>query len=338
MSVAIRDIGKNKYGESVRAFTLDNGVLRAVLLDHGATLQSLWVPNAQGGVTDVVLGYDSVEEYDENGGFVGATIGRMGNRVGGAELELGGVTYKLAANDGQNSLHGGLRGFDKHVWQAEAGDDRLRFSRLSPHGEENYPGDLRVSVSYILDGSSLRIVYDADTDRDTVVNLTNHSYFDLSGRGLGMEQELCINAESFLELGEGTLPTGRILPVEGTPFDFRTAKAVGRDIDMADPQLALGGGYDHNFDLCSREAAVLSSADSGIRMTLITDRPGVQLYTANFLSRRSGKGGRELFPRCALCLETQLYPNALHCYGFPSPVLHRGEHMHSETALRFSLL
>lgn len=331
--------GYTKDGEPVLSYTLENGSgMRAELLSYGATLRSLSVPDGSGGLTDVVLGYDTVAEYERNDGFVGASIGRMGNRVGGAEFSLGGRTYSLAANDGRNHLHGGPRGFDKRLWRAEQGPDHVRFSRLSPDGEEGYPGNLSVSVTYTLTAdNSLRISYDADTDADTIVNLTNHSYFNLNGGGSALGHILSINAELFTELGEGTLPTGRILPVEGTPLDFRQPKALGRDIDVPCPQLALGGGYDHNFVLSSRSAARVRGDKSGIVMGIYTDMPGVQLYSANFLSPRNGKGGRELGPRYALCLETQLFPNAMNCYGFPSPVLHRGEHLHSETVYAFSL-
>lgn len=338
MSACASFFGETKSGEPVTAYTISGvGGMRAVLLDYGATLQALAVPDARGVPTDVVLGYDSVEEYEENSGFVGATIGRVGNRIGAARFSLGGRTYMLEANDGENHLHGGRRGFDKRVWQAEQGEGYVRFSRLSPDGEENYPGDLRVSVTYKIDGdNALHIIYDADADKDTLANFTNHSYFNLNGGGSVLSQQLRINAERFTELGAGTLPTGRILPVEGTPLDFRTLKPVGRDVGEDDPQLALGGGYDHNFVLSSPHAAVLRSEQSGIEMNVYTDMPGVQLYSANFLSERRGKGGQIIGPRCAVCLETQLYPNAMNCWGFPSPVLHRGEHLHSETCYAFA--
>ncbi len=331
--------GYTKDGEPVLSYTIENASgTRAELISYGATLRSLMVPDGKDGFIDVVLGYDTVAEYEQNDGYIGATIGRMGNRVGGAAFSLGGVTYKLAANDGKNQLHGGLKGFDKQLWQAEQGADFVRFSRVSPDGEENYPGNLSVSVTYTLTAdNALRISYDAHTDADTIVSLTNHSYFNLNGGGSALGHMLSVNAECFTELGDGTLPTGRILPVEGTPLDFREPKPLGWDIEAEHPQLKLGGGYDHNFVLSSRDAATVLGDKSGIFMSVYTDMPGVQLYSANFLSPRRGKGGQELSPRCALCLETQLYPNAMNCYGFPSPVLHRGERLHSETVYAFSL-
>ena len=341
MSETIWSFGSAKSGEAVTAYRIRNRAgACAVILDYGATVQSLCVPNAAGGFTDVVLGYDSVAEYEENGGFLGSAVGRVGNRIGGAKFSLGGKTYLLAANDGENTLHGGIKGFDKYIWKGELlSDCSVCFSRLSPDGEENFPGNLEVSITYTLDDDcALHIEYDAVSDADTIVNLTNHSYFDLSGCGRAMEQELQINAERYLELGEGTLPTGRALSVEGSPFDFRAPKPVGRDIDADHEQIRFGSGYDHNFCLSGPHAAVLQSAVTGIRMDTYTDMPGVQFYSANFLDHRRGKNGSVMERRGAICLETQLYPNAMNCYGFPSPVLHAHEPMHSETCYRFSVI
>lgn len=341
MSVSVRPFGLTRDGEEVRAYTITNELgAYVVLLDYGATVQSLFVPKRDGGLTDVVLGYDSVAEYEAGGAYIGATVGRVGNRIGGGCFSLGGKTYELAKNCGDNTLHGGIRGFDSYVWQAELVDAlTVRFSRLSPDGEEHFPGNLQVSVSFTFGNDcTLRIVYDAVSDADTLVNLTNHSYFDLSGCGQAMEQTLWLNAERFLELGAGTLPTGRQLPVEGTPFDFRISKPVGQDIDRDDPQLKAGGGYDHNFCLGGAHAATLESAASGIRMDVRTDLPGVQLYTANFLGSDPGKGGRRMCDRGAVCLETQLYPNAMNCWGFPSPVLRKGQKLRSITSYAFSIV
>lgn len=341
MSDAIQGFGTAKSGEAITAYTIINSRgASAVILDYGATVQSLCVPNAAGGFTDVVLGYDSIAEYEENGGFLGAVIGRVGNRIGGAEFSLGGKSYSLAANDGKNTLHGGIKGFDKYIWTGEAlNASSVRFSRLSPDGEENFPGNLQVSVTYTLDDDcALRIEYDAVSDADTLVNLTNHSYFDLSGCGRAMEQELQIFAERYLELGEGTLPTGKMLPVEGTPFDFRTMKPVSRDIDADHGQIKAGAGYDHNFCLSGPHAAVLQSRVTGIRMDTYTDMPGMQLYSGNFLDHRRGKNGSVIERRGAVCLETQLYPNAMSCYAFPSPVLRAGTPLHSETRYQFSII
>ena len=339
MSVSVRSFGLTREGEEVKAFTLVNDAGASVtLLDYGATVQALLVPNQAGGFTDVVLGYDSVAEYESGTAYLGATVGRFANRLGGAGFSLNGQEYRLAKNNGDNCLHGGLRGFDSFVWQAEIVDDyALRFFRCSPDGEEGFPGNLEVSVTFRLTqlGCALRIEYDAVSDRDTLVNLTNHSYFDLSGCGKAMEQLLTINADRYLELGEGTLPTGQASLVCCTPFDFRAPKPVGRDLDADEEQLRLGGGYDHNFCLSGQFAAELSSGVTGIGMRVFTDMPGMQLYTANFLGDQAGKGGRMMHDRCAVALETQLWPDAMNHWGFPSPVLRAGTRLHSVTCYDF---
>lgn len=340
MAVGVKRFGDTSWGEAVNAYTLENsGGMKAVMIDYGAALQSLLVRNRQGGFTDVVLGFDDMPGYENQDAYIGATIGRMANRVGGAAFSLGGRHYRLFANSGANHLHGGRRGFDKYVWQAQAGENFVRFSRLSPDGEEAYPGNLRVSVTYTLtEDHALHILYEAESDKDTIVNLTNHSYFNLDGGGSILEQLLQVNAQRYSELGEGTLPTGKQLPVENSPFDFRQLKPIGQDMDAEHPQLTLGGGYDHNFVLSGPQAARAQSLKSGIELNTCTDLPGMQLYTANFLGRFRGKGGVEMGPRQAFCLETQLFPNAMNCYGFPSPVLHAGEKLRHETVYQFSLL
>lgn len=234
--------GITALGETVESWTLENEFLTAEVLTYGAALRRL----VFGGV-DVVLGYDTLSEYERNDGYVGATVGRVCNRIGGASFGLNGKTYPLAKNDGENHLHGGVRGFDRYIWAAESLEDGLRLHRLSPDGEEGYPGTLAVSVTYRLAGESLRIEYEAESDADTLCSLTNHSYFNLNGGGTAMAHTLTLAAGTYLETSPGCLPTGRALPVAGTPFDFRAAKAVGRDIDTAAEQLRLVNGYDHHF-------------------------------------------------------------------------------------------
>ena len=342
MSVSVRPFGFTREGEEVRAFTIENDLgASCTLLDYGATVQSLLVPNRDGGLTDVVLGFDTVAGYENQGAFIGATIGRVGNRLGGARFSLNGREHVLFDNDNGSCLHGGKKGFDKYVWAAEiAGDYAVRFSRLSPDGEENFPGNLEVSVTFRLipERAELRIDYDAISDADTLFAPTNHSYFDLSGCGRAMEQQLRINADRYLLLGPGTLPTGKTALVYDTAFDFTQFKPVGRDIGADEEQLRLGGGYDHNFCLSGPFAAELKSEVTGIRMQVFTDMPGVQLYTANFLGTQIGKGGREMQNRGALCLETQLWPNAMNCWGFPSPVVRKGQPVHSGTVYSFELI
>ena len=341
MAVTTSKFGITRDGRPVTAYCLENaGGASVTVLDYGATVQSLIVPNSAGGMTDVVLGYDTVREYEENDGYVGATIGRVGNRIGGGAFRLNGHTYSLAKNDGENHLHGGILGFDKQFWTIlPQGDDALVCSRLSPDGEEGYPGNLEVKVTFTLTShNALRIQYDADTDQDTIVNLTNHSYFNLNGQGSVLDHELQVFASRITENDAGSLPTGRLLEVADTPFDFRAAKKIGAEIGAADLQLEYGNGYDHNFVLSEKTAAVLRSASTGIELTVETDMPGMQVYTANFLTERSGKYGTTMRPRDAVCLETQLFPNAMNCYGFPSPILHAGQHLHSETVFAFRTL
>ena len=339
MAVSSKPFGHTAAGEAVTAYTLENGHGMAVtVLDYGATVQALTVPNGKGGVTDVALGYDTIREYETNGDYLGATIGRVGNRIGGARFSLNGVEHVLAKNDGANHLHGGIRGFDKVMWQVEPQEMALVCSYLSKDGEEGYPGELQVTVTFTLtEDNALHIAYDAISDKDTPVNLTNHTYFNLNGGGSVLDHELQIFAERFCENDGGCLPTGKLLAVEGTPFDFRVPKTVGRDILADCEQLRRGKGYDHNYVLAGKKAAVLYSAGSGVEMTVETDLPGVQLYAAGALTQRPGKGGKDIVNRGAVCLETQIYPNGMNCWGFPNPVLRAGQKLHTETAYCFAV-
>lgn len=339
MAAVIRSFGQTAQGQPVKAYSLENrNGTQAVFIDYGAALQSLRFKNRRGTLTDVVLGFDSVEGYENQDAYIGATVGRMANRIGDAVFSLGGREYRLFPNNGKNHLHGGKKGFDKYVWQAESGENFVRFSRLSPDGEEGYPGNLQISVTYSLtDSDELHIAYEALCDTDTIVSLTNHSYFNLNGGGSVLDQQLMINAHRCLELGPGLIPTGRSFPVDDGPFDFRTSKPIGRDIEADDPQLKLGGGYDHNFILSGSLAAIAYSENTGIELYCYTQLPGMQLYTANFLGEFTGKGAQKMGPRQAFCLETQLFPDAMARYGFPSPVLHAGEKLSHETIYKLSL-
>ncbi len=340
MTLPQHSFGTTRDGQSVTAFHLENGNgARAVILDYGGTVQSLTVPNARGGFTDVVLGYETLAEYEQNDGYVGALIGRMGNRIGGSAFSLNGKTYPLYANDGPNHLHGGRIGYDKRIWAARGREDgSLELTLFSPDGEEGYPGELRITVVYTLTAdNALAIDYTVQAEADTIVNLTNHSYFNLNGGGSVLKHELRLSANQITENGPGCVPNGRLANVADTPFDFREFKPLGQDIDANDEQLRLVGGYDCNFVLSGASAAVLHSAETGIEMTVTTDRPGIQLYTANFLSDRKGKDGAAIHPRDAVCLETQLFPNAMAFPDFPSPILRSGETLHTQTTYRFSI-
>ena len=337
MSVTASPFGALKDGTMVTSYRLENASgCAAVVIDYGAAIQSLIVPDRNGNPVDVLLGYDTPEEYASWGGHLGGTIGRVGNRIGGASFSLNGKTYQLAQNNGKNHLHGGLRGFDKYLWEAKPGENCVAFTRLSPDGEEGYPGNLTMTVTFTLtEDNALHILYEAVCDADTLVNPTNHAYFNLNGGGSALDHQVQIFAERFCEIDEGGLPTGEILSVAGTPFDFRQPKALGADIDAADDQIRRGNGYDHNFVLSGRKAAVVYSEQTGIRMITETDMPGMQLYSANGLKPRTLKGGKSTGPRESLCLETQLHPNGMECYGFPSPVLRKGRRLHTETVYRF---
>lgn len=333
--------GRTKAGDLVTAYCLNNtSGATATILDYGCTVQSLCVPNLHGALTDVVLGYDTVTEYEENSGYVGAAIGRVANRIGRGEFTLNEKTYKLARNDGKNHLHGGLKGFDKVIWNAQAQENKLILTRLSPDGEEGYPGNLAVRITYTLtDHNALQITYDADTDADTIVSLTNHSYFNLNGKGSVLRHYLQVAADQFTENDASSLPTGKLLAVAETPFDFIQPKQIGQDIDASDTQLLYGDGYDHNFIVSRmptmKKAAALYSHESGISMTLFTTQPGLQVYSSNKLTPRKGKNGSLMDRHDAICLETQAYPNAISHKHFPSPILRTPAHYHEETLYRF---
>lgn len=339
MNVTKRPFGETARGEAVTLYELTNASgAAAEILDYGATVRALRVPDRDGAMVDVVLGYDSIAEYENNGGYLGATIGRVGNRIGGARFYIGGREYALFDNDGGSTLHGGKRGFDKYVWSAAEKGGKLVFSRRSPDGEEGFPGTLDVSVAFELtEENALCITYDADTDALTPVSLTNHSYFNLSGGGDVLDHHVTIHADRFCENTPSCLPTGRLLDVDGTAFDFRSGRVLGEAMAQNDAQTALFGGFDHNYALSGALAAEVYSPKTGICMTVRTTMPGVQFYTANSLGERAGKRGTRMCDHGALCLETQVFPDGLNHYAFPSPLLHPGEHLHTETAYAFSV-
>lgn len=342
MAAVVRKIpfGKTKQGQAVTRFEIVTQALTLSVLDYGATVQEILVPDKDGLLVDVALGHDTIEGYETHDGCLGATVGRVANRLGGGAFDLNGKHYTLYKNDGENTLHGGKRGFDKYVWDAQILPDGVKFSRLSPDGEEGFPGNLHVSVTYLVKDGAISIIYDAVSDQDTLCNLTNHTYFNLNGGGTALHHTLQINADRFTENSDQCMPDGKLLDVAGTPFDFRTPKEIGRDIGMDDIQLKNCGGYDHNFCLPDTgelvEAAVLRSEKTGITMKTFTTMPGMQLYTANFLGPWKGRGGKLYENRGAVCLETQFYPNAMQCAAFRKPILKAGEKYHEETIYAFS--
>lgn len=341
--------GKLPTGEEVQIYHLENkSGAYAEVLQYGAILVKLCVPDKNGTLTDVVLGYDKLADYETNGCFFGATIGRNGNRIADARFELDGKEVCLTPNEGKNNLHSGPNGFEKKLWDASLSlDDKnaVTFSRISPDGENGFPGEFRISVTYELtEENEIRIVYDGICDKTTVANMTNHSYFNLSGEGSGsaMEQYLMIHAEQYTPVGEGSIPLGENVPVEGTPMDFRKAHRIGDEINADFEQFGITGGYDHNYvtDHYSkdevREIACAWSEKTGIKMTVLSDCPCVQFYAGNFVDQEQGKNGHTYNRREAFCLETQTEPNAVNVEGFHSPVLKEGERYHSETRYCFS--
>lgn len=338
MKITKRTFGTLADGTAVSCWTMENAHgLYAELLDYGAALRALFVPDRDGILRDVVLGYDDLAGYTGKPSFYGATIGRFGNRIGGAEFELNGKAYRLAKNNGENHLHGGLRGFDKYVWQGEAEADGVRFARVSPDGEEGYPGTLTVSVKFSWQGDGLMLHYTAQCDQDTILNLTNHSYFNLDGEGMVQEQLLKIHADHYTPNDAGCLPTGELAPVAGTAMDFRSFKAIGKDADSDEPCVKPFRGYDVNFCLDGSVPAIeAKSLKSGIVMHVTTDQPGVQLFTVNHMKERIGKNGQKYGHRSAFCLETQHFPDCIHHPDWPSCVLRAGEVFDSKTIYSFT--
>ncbi|MEE3459057.1 MAG: aldose epimerase family protein, partial [Candidatus Faecousia sp.] len=310
---------------------LTDGDCAAEVLTYGAALRSLTVPDGAGRLTDVVLGFDRLEDYVNQDCFIGATVGPVANRIAGAACPLNGRTLALDPNEAPNCLHSGLAGFDKVVWTATAISERaVALSYVHPDGLGGFPGDLRVTVTYTLIDRTLRIDYRAVSERDTVLNLTNHSYFNLNGHAAGSiaDHAVCIRADRFTPTDAASVPTGALLSVTGTPMDLRQAKPVRAGLSAEYDQLRLAKGYDHNWvpdGSGFREIASVAADRSGLRMRVWTDRPGVQFYTGNYLpAGLRGKDGAVYGPRAALCLETQAWPDAPNHAGFPSIVLRAG--------------
>lgn len=345
MSVPI-PFGTMPDGTPVELYTLAAGALSCQIITFGGSLQSLRVPDRSGKPVDVLLGFDALEPYRTHGKSLGALVGRYANRIGGAKFSLNGQTYQLAANNnGVNHLHGGLVGFNQRVWTVEeAGDDRLALSLFSPDGEEGYPGNLTVRVTYTLTEEGLTIGYRAECDRDTVCNLTNHAYFNLSGHDSGpvLDQTIQLLADRYTPTDPLSIPTGEIAPVEGTPMDLRRTAPIGARIGEDFPQLLQAGGYDHNW-IPNGEAGTLrpiaraASPATGISMEVLSTLPGVQFYTGNYLDGcPAGKGGAAYANRWGFCLETQFYPDSPNHENFPSCVLRAGEIFRHTAAFRFS--
>jgi aldose 1-epimerase len=348
--VTNQPFGKMPDGTSVELYTLEDGPYQVRITNYGGIVVSLKTPDRNGKQADVVLGFDDLDGYVANnndpkgGAFFGAIIGRYGNRIAHGTFTLDGHKYSLPLNNGENSLHGGPHGFNNVVWNAKPIANGVELTYLSKDGEAGYPGNLTVTVRYTLLKGDLRIEYLATTDKDTVLNLTNHSYFNLAGQGDGniLNDILTLNASRFTPVDSALIPTGELKPVEGTPFDFRKPTAVGARIDADDEQLRLGHGYDHNFVLDSgggklSQAAEVYESDSGRVMKVFTDQPGIQFYTGNFLDGSiKGKGGKPYEKHAALCLETQHFPDSPNHPDFPTTELKPGQRYRTVTVYSFS--
>lgn len=349
MSITRKFYGFIEDGREAFIYTLTNSNgMMAEITNFGGVVVSLLVPDRNGNAVDVVLGYDQLSQYEKKGPYFGALIGRHANRIENSEFEINGIKYHVPRNEGENHLHGGIKGFDKVLWQADIvkqGEaEALRLQYRSADGEEGYPGNLDVTATYTLtEENALRIDYYAVTDKDTVVNLTNHSYFNLSGHGAGdiEKHELYINADRFTVIDDKGIPTGEIRDVQGTSMDFTVSAPVGPGVHSTEEQIALGKGYDHNWVLkvsgeTPDKAAELYDPKSGRVMEVYTTKPGVQFYSGNFLDGSEVcKAGAVYKQRAGLCLETQYFPNATKHKHFPSPLLKVGQEYKHTTIYKF---
>ncbi|NLG57190.1 MAG: galactose mutarotase [Clostridiales bacterium] len=343
--MAIKNIETDDKGRALDFITITNSAgLKAVLSNYGAHLISLHVPGAGWETLDVCLGYDDLTGYRKHRGYLGATVGRYCNRIGGSAFTLNGKDYALYPNDGANTLHGGKEGFDKKTWDYELSEngDSVTFSYRSPDGEEGYPGNLDVKVTYTLkDPCALEITYDAISDKDTVINLTNHSYFNLAGQGDIKKHTLQVHADSVTATTPDLIPTGVLLPVSGTPYDLRKPRLIGEVLEERGKNEMFDGarGFDINYVLKGegrREAAVLALPETGLVMRVITDQPGVQVYSGQGLNN-TGKGDVHYGPYSGIALETQHLPDSVHHPHFPDTRLKAGDHFKSTTIYQFEV-
>ncbi len=342
----IKKFGLNKKGESANLYIFENqNGMEMHVSDFGATLQALLVPDKNGIKRDVVLGYDDPSGYEGPAGtFFGSTVGRNANRIGKASFEYEGVRYQLDKNNGNNNLHSGLDFWSFRIWDVkETTENSITFSLHSPDGDQGFPGTVDVEVKYTLTGNSIVIDYFAKPDADTPINMTNHSYFNLSGHESGSVREhiLWIDADGFTRTDKELIPTGEIIPVEGTPMDFRNRKRIGLEIDADYEALILARGYDHNWTLKNhgefKKVAELTSEESGICMEVFTDLPGVQIYTANYVENELGKNGIVYQQNQGVCFETQYYPDSVNHKNFKSCICRKDEEYRTRTEFKFNI-
>ena len=346
MSVEKKFYGYTADQKEISSYTLTNkSGMKAVLLDIGAVIESLLVPDKNGNLVDVVLGFGDPKLYLENNGSLGAVVGRHANRIANATYTLNGVTYKLEANNGPNNLHSNPGSYYKRLWDAKIGENSVAFTLHSPDGDQNYPGNFTVTVTSTLsDENGLSLQYDMESDKDTLANLTNHSYFNMDGHDSGdvLSQKVWIDADQFTPSDSTLIPTGEYRDVTGTPFDFRTEKTIGQDIHADDEQIKNGGGYDHNYVLGEtkemRKAAEIYSDKTGRVMTTYTDMPAIQFYISGGLGGETGKGGKEMFKNQGFCLESQFCPDSPNKPQFkPTCVYKAGEQYNFTTIYKFSV-
>lgn len=347
-TVTAQPFGKMPDGTAVEIYTLTDGPYEARIMTYGGIVVSLKAPDKGGKSADVVLGFDHLEGYVANnndpkaGSFFGAIIGRYANRIAHGSFTLHGKKYSLPRNNGENTLHGGPHGFNNVVWKAKDVPDGVEFSYLSKDGDAGFPGNLSATVRYTLIKGDLKIEYWATTDKDTVVNLTNHSYFNLAGQGDVLGAELTLHAARFTPVDAGLIPTGELRTVDSTAFDFRKPTAIGARIQADDEQLRLGHGYDHNWVLDKKDTQVEEAAEvydpgSGRVLEVLTDQPGIQFYSGNFLDGSiNGKGGKAYQRHAGLCLETQHFPDSPNHRDFPTAELKPGQRYHTITIYRLS--
>ncbi len=345
MAVIKEFFGRTRSGEEICKYFISNSKgMKAGVINFGAILVNLYVPDRNGVMADVVLGYDDLASYFVNGNFFGATIGPNANRIAGASFELEGEKYQLSANDGENNLHSHSElGYHKRVWDVTQEANSIIFSLEDKDGSMGFPGNKKIYVTYtVTEDNELKIHYHGTSDKNTIINMTNHSYFNLAGHNAGSvcEHRLRICSSFYTPIRKGMIPVGEIAPVEGTPFDFRTEKRVGDEIETKNMQLETAGGYDHNWVLnwdgeTVREFATLREESSGRIMKAFTDLPGVQFYAGNFIDCQAGKENATYDKRSGLCLETQYYPDAVNRPDFPSAVYGPDREYHSTTIYRF---
>jgi len=337
--------GHTKDGVAVPVYTLKSAQTEVRVIAYGAKLVSIRTPDRAGKMADVVLGYDTLEGYlNDTSTYFGSIVGRYGNRIALGRFSIDGKSYQIPVNNGANALHGGPIGFDRYVWDAKEVPNGVEFTHLSPDGDMGFPGAMTAKVKYTLTGSTLRIDYSVTCDKATVVNLTNHAYFNLRGddQGTILDEKLELNADRYTPVDAGLIPTGILAPVAGTPLDFRKPEVVGARIGSDYEQIKLGNGYDHNFVLNGnagtlRLAAIMTDPESGRRMTVETTEPGVQFYTGNFLDGTyTGRHGVKYEQHTGFCLETQHFPDSPNQPSFPSTVLRPGVTRHSTTTFSFS--